>query len=67
MPASYANHAAILAASASPTEASNIIQRHLQARGKWLKKWNNKVNSEKSTDVTFSRRREDRKWTKIQV
>lgn len=57
--ATYADDTAILASSNCPNDASNIIQKQLDETGKWLDKWNIKVNTEKSTHVTFTLRKED--------
>lgn len=57
--ATYADDTALLATSQSHAEASNFIQKQLDLTQLWLKKWNIKVNAEKSTHVTFTLRKED--------
>lgn len=57
--ATYADDTAILASSNCPTDASNVIQKQLDLTEKWLDMWNIKVNTEKSTHVTFTLRKED--------
>ena len=55
--ATYADDTAILSADVCPNTASVLLQNELNAIETWLNKWNIKVNSEKSTHVTFSLRR----------
>lgn len=42
---------------ADDTSASQLIQSQLNLTEKWLNKWNIKINTEKSTHVTFTLRR----------
>lgn len=57
--ATYADDTAIAATSNCPKEASFFIQNQLNLLAKWFKRWNIKVNSEKSNHITFSLRRGD--------
>ena len=57
--ATYADDTTILASSPNPTDASNKIQKELNDVEKWLNKWKIQVNTEKSTHVTFTLRREN--------
>ena len=52
--ATFADDSAILSADICPNTASVQLQNELNTIGTWLNKWNIKVNSEKSTHVTFS-------------
>lgn len=57
--ATYADDTALLATSQSHEDASKIIQKQLDLTQSWLKKWNIKVNAEKSSHVTFTLRKEN--------
>lgn len=57
--ATYADDTALVAANDSPTIASEIIQQQLNDIEGWLRKWNIKVNTDKSTHITFTLRRQD--------
>lgn len=57
--ATYADDTAIVATSQCPTEASIFVQNEIDLLEKWLKKWNIKVNSEKSSHITFALRKQD--------
>lgn len=59
MVATYADDTAIIAANDSPVQASIFVQNELDLLNQWLKKWNIKVNSQKSNHVTFALRRGD--------
>ena len=54
--ATFADDTAILASDPNPTVASQKLQNNLQAIHEWLTKWRLKVNSMKSTHVTFTTR-----------
>jgi hypothetical protein len=53
----FAYDTAILSNHSNPTTASANLQTHLQSIEKWTRKWNIKINEEKSKHVTFSLRR----------
>ncbi|EDX10594.1 GD12537 [Drosophila simulans] len=57
--ATYADDTAFLASSSDPREASETIQRQIDALHPWLSRWNIVVNAEKSTQTTFALRRGD--------
>ena len=57
--ATYADDTAIMATNTCPVTASEIVQEELNLIQDWLKKWNIKVNTEKSVHVTFTLRRND--------
>jgi len=57
--ATYADDTAFLASSSDPREASETIQRQMDALHPWLSRWNIVVNAEKSTQTTFALRRGD--------
>ncbi|KAH8418172.1 hypothetical protein KR222_006726, partial [Zaprionus bogoriensis] len=52
--ATYADDTAFLATAQHPQEASDILQRQLNALEPWLRRWNITVNGEKSTQTTFA-------------
>lgn len=54
MTATYADDTAILAVKESASEASALVQSQLDLINVWLKKWNIKVNVDKSTHVTYT-------------
>lgn len=58
MTATYADDTVILASSDSSIITSHNIQEHIHLIDNWLKNWKIKVNSTKSTQVTFTLRRE---------
>ena len=55
--ATYADDTAFLSSSETPSEASGSIQQQLDCFHHWLTKWNIKVNTQKSSHVTFTTRR----------
>lgn len=55
--ATYADDTAIIAANDYPQLASVAIQNELNVLDKLFKRWNIKINSEKSSHITFSLRR----------
>lgn len=57
--ATFADDTAFIASSGSPIEASSLLQNQLNMLEVWLNKWKIKVNSEKSTHVTFALRKEE--------
>lgn len=57
--ATYADDTAIAAVDECPQNASFNIQSELNDLENWYKRWNIKVNSEKSSHITFSLRRGD--------
>lgn len=57
--ATYADDTAILASNQSPSVASNMVQQQLDLTEVWLKKWNIKVNADKSSHVTYTLRKEE--------
>lgn len=57
--ATYADDTAVLAKSSSHIEASISVQRQLNNMQNWFKKWNIKVNADKSSHVTYALRKED--------
>lgn len=58
MVATYADDTAIMATSDSPDEASLFVQNEINELDQWLKKWNVKVNCEKSQHTTFTLKRQ---------
>lgn len=59
MVATYADDTAVVGTSQCPNEASLFVQSQLYLLEKWFKRWNIKVNSEKSSHITFALRRGD--------
>lgn len=59
MTATYADDTAIIATNESASEASSLVQSQLDLISKWLKKWNIKVNADKSTHVTYTLKQGD--------
>lgn len=57
--ATYADDTAIVASSLCPAEASTLVQNEVNHIEKWLSKWNIKVNSSKSSHITFTLRKGD--------
>jgi hypothetical protein len=57
--ATYADDTAILASHDDPTTATSKLQTHLNRIEKWLLQWRICANETKSTQVTFTLRRED--------
>jgi hypothetical protein len=56
--ATYADDTAVLATDSNPAMASQKLQNSLRAIQEWFTKWRLKVNTMKSTHVTFTSRRE---------
>lgn len=56
--ATYADDTSLLSVDESPILASNAMQKQLDSTQSWLKKWNIKVNTEKSVHVTFTLRKD---------
>jgi hypothetical protein len=57
MIATYADDTAIMAAAEKPEDTSLMLQRQLDLFQDWLTRWRMKVNTGKSSQVTFSLRR----------
>ena len=57
--ATNADDTAILSSNESPITASELVQNELNLVENWLKKWNVKVNTEKSVHITFTLRKND--------
>lgn len=57
--ATYADDTAIIASSDFSTTASALVQAELNKLDQWLKKWNVRVNPDKSKHITFALRREN--------
>lgn len=57
MVATYADDTAVIATSEFPDEASLFVQNEINELDQWLRKWNVKVNCEKSQHITFTLRR----------
>lgn len=55
--ATFADDTAILATSETPQLAAEHLQHHLDLIQEWTNKWRITVNSEKSTQITFTNRR----------
>jgi len=58
MTATYADDTAILASHHNPITASTNLQHQLNQFETWLKRWHIKANENKSTQITFSLKRE---------
>lgn len=56
--ATFADDTAILASDEHPSLASSKLQDHLHLVEQWIKKWRMKANPNKSTQITFTTRRE---------
>jgi hypothetical protein len=56
--ATFADDTAILSSDADPVRAPGGLHHHLNLLQNWLKKWKIKVDSIKSTQITFTRRRD---------
>jgi hypothetical protein len=54
MLAIYADDTTILASHENPTEASHLLQTHLDQYAEWLQQWRIKVNETKSVHITFA-------------
>jgi hypothetical protein len=54
MLATYADDTAILASHENPTEASRLLQTHLDQYAEWLQQWRINVNETKSVHITFT-------------
>lgn len=57
--ATYADDTALITSHESPDFASAAVQQAINKIEEWLKKWNIKVNADKSTHVTFTLRKGD--------
>lgn len=57
--ATFADDTAFLISSEDPHEASTVINQHLEAFSSWAKRWNIRVNAEKSQHITFTLGQED--------
>ena len=57
--ATYADDTAIIASNDCQILASRDVQDELDLLHDWFKKWNIKINSDKSTQVTFTLRKHD--------
>jgi hypothetical protein len=57
--ATYADDTAILASLEDPVVATSKLQSYLHQLEHWLQKWRISANESKSTQVTFTLRRED--------
>lgn len=57
--ATYADDTALLASMDLPSDASNLVQIELDKIQNWLLKWRIRINTTKSTHVTFTLRRGD--------
>lgn len=57
--ATYADDTALIAVNEAPDIASEMIQNQLNDIEVWLRKWNIKVNTDKSAHITFTLRRQD--------
>lgn len=55
--ATYADDTAVLAANTNPSDASIQLQEELRVIENWLTKWKIKINTAKSSHVTFTLRR----------
>lgn len=55
--ATFADDTAILAADSNPERASEKLQNHLYLLQDWFKQWKIQVNTEKSTQITFTTKR----------
>jgi hypothetical protein len=53
----FADHTVILASHEDPTTASTRLQQHLNLLEAWATKWKIKMNETKSTQVTFTLRK----------
>jgi hypothetical protein len=58
MTATYADDTAVLATDSNPAMAYQKLQNSLRAIQEWFTKWRLKVDTTKSTHVTFTNRRE---------
>jgi hypothetical protein len=56
--ATFTDNTAILSSDADPVRASERLHHHLHLLENWLKKWKIKVNPVKSTQITFTTRRD---------
>ena len=57
--ATYADDTAILASHEDPIVATSKLQTHLYRLEQWLQQWRICANESKSTQVTFTLRREE--------
>ena len=57
--ATYADDTAIIASNDCQILASRDVQDELDLLQDWFQKWNIKINSDKSTQVTFTLRKHD--------
>jgi hypothetical protein len=54
MIATYPDDTTILASHENPTEASRLLQTHLDQYAEWLQQWKIKANETKSVHITFT-------------
>ena len=57
--ATYADDTATIASNDCQILSSRYVRNELDLMQDWLKKWNIKMNSDKSTQVTFTLRKHD--------
>ena len=57
--ATFADDTSIMVKARCPKQASEILQNQLDEIGKWLEKWRIKVNTIKSSHVTFTLRKDN--------
>ena len=56
--ATYADNAAFMVSAECPIAAYTLLQRQLNIPQQWFQKWKIKINTTKSSPLTFSLRRE---------